>query len=348
MKSLLLLLSAAITFLAPVAASAHEVYVLSPQETTQAISAASPNPFSVIPEQEFRFIQWGVVVAGLILVVLAVAISPLFERVFDPFLWRLKKYAPFIGRITFGVALIASGWFGAFFGPELPVAASLGAGAAHVFAIILMIAGVMVCLGFLTRIVSLFMLCVFVFTIFKYHGYMLTYVNYLGETLLFLILGGGAWSLDRAIPFLARIEKATHGLHAVLERYSFLILRVLFGFSLFYASFYAKFLHSNLALATVIDYHLTNYFPFTPLFLVLGAFLVEAIFGFCFFAGFEIRFAALAFTFFLTLSILFFGEAVWPHIILFGVNIALFFHGYDKYTIERALFQRARKGEPVL
>ncbi len=157
---------------------------------------------------------------------------------------------------------------------------------------------------------------------------MLGYANYLGELILFVILGG-QW-------------------FPKLEKYAFLILRICFGASLIFASFYAKFIHSNLALQTVNDYHLTDYFHFPPLFLVLGAFCVEALIGLCLALGLEIRFMTLLFTFFLTLSILFFGESVWPHLILFGVNIALFCHGYDKYTLESKFFQRRRYGEPVL
>lgn len=332
----------------PVVASAHEVYVLSPQEIQQAVSMPSPNPFTVVPQQEFQFIQWGIIIAALILVILITTVSPLFERIFDPVLIKLKKFAPMIGRLTFGIALIAPGYFHAFFGPELPIAQTMPITYAHILSIITIMCGIMICLGFLTRVVSFFALCVFAYTVYHYGWYMLTYANYLGEIILFLILGGGAWSLDRAIPALARIEKKTKGIGEVLEKYSFLILRVLYGIAVFYASFYAKFIHSNLALDTVNDYHLTMYFHFTPLFLVLGAFLVEALLGACFFFGFEVRFAALVFTTFLTMSILFFGESVWPHIILFGVNIVLFCHGYDKYTLEKALIQRTRKGEPVL
>ncbi|HSX25180.1 MAG TPA: DoxX family membrane protein, partial [Candidatus Andersenbacteria bacterium] len=125
---------------------------------------------------------------------------------------------------------------------------------------------------------------------------------------------------------------------------SFLILRILFGTALIYASMYAKFLHSDLALDTVNDYHLTQFFPFTPLFLVLGAFLIETLIGLAFMLGFAIRFFALFFLTFLTMSILFFGESVWPHAILFGVAIVLFFHGYDKFTV----WGRNGKNEPVL
>ncbi len=332
----------------PLLASAHEVYVLSPQEIQNAIALPSPNPFSAIPGQEKLFLVWGTIVAVLVLVTISFSVSSLFERVFDPFLFRLKKYAPIIARVTFGVSLIAAGYFGDFFGPELPVSSVMPAMAAHVLSGILMVAGVFVIAGFLTRVVAIFMVAVFAFAAWNFHWYMLTYVNYLGEAILFAILGGGRWSLDRAIPALRALGESVGGLARSLERYSFFILRVLFGGALFFASFYAKFLHSNLAMDTVNDYHLTDYFHFTPLFLVLGAFIVEALLGICFAAGFEVRFAALFFTFFITLSLLFFGETVWPHFILFGVSAALFAHGYDRFTVEKLIFQRKRKGEPVL
>jgi len=333
---------------APIVASAHEVYVLTHGEIAGAISMTSPNPFSVIPSQEKLFLIWGAVTAVAFLLVLTASITPLFERVCDPFLIRLKKYAPLFGRLTLGLSLVASGYYGAFFGPELPVSMIFPPMVAGILAAVLIVAGVCVCLGFLTRIIAFLGVCLFALCIYVDHLYMLTYVNYLGEMILFCILGGGKWSLDRTIPSLKKIERRFGVLVKSLEKYSFLILRLCFGTAVFFASFYAKFLHSNLALDTVNDYHLVNYFHFTPLFLVLGALIVEALLGLCFALGFEIRFAALVFTFFLCLSLAFFGEVVWPHLILFGVNLTLFAHGYDKYTLEMAVFQRKRKGEPVL
>ena len=326
--------------------SAHEVYVLTPQEIAQAVSMPSPNPFSVIPLQELRFLIWGAAFAVLALVSVAFSVSTLFERVLDPLLLKLKKYAPLAGRLTLGGSLLFSGWHHGLFGPELPLSGFAGSFAGPL-SVILLVLGALVIVGFLTRPAALAGIGLFIWSVVAYHLYMLTYVNYLGEMILVLILGGGMLSIDGAIPALGGVEKAFAGLKERFEPYAFLILRILFGTAVFFASFYAKFLHSNLALDTVADYHLTSYFHFTPLFLVLGAFIVEALLGLCFALGFEVRLAALVFTFFLTLSILFFGEAVWPHLILFGVNIALFLHGYDKYTLEAALFERKRHGEPI-
>lgn len=347
-RAVLSALAGIIAVAAPLFVSAHEVYVLTHDEIAKAITMTSPNPFSAIPSQEKLFLIWGAVVAVGMLVVLRFSVSRLFEKVFDPILVRLKKYAPFVARLTFGLSLMASGYFRAFFGPELPLTTFFSPAAASIVGVLLVLLGLAIILGFMTRVMALIALGFFVLTVIQDRTYMLTYANYLGEMILFFILGGGLWSVDRRYGSRGLFDAALKRVGQRLERYSFFILRILFGGALFFASFYAKFLHSNLALSTVNEYHLTQYFPFTPLFLVLGAFIIEALLGICFAVGFEIRFAAIVFTIFLTMSILFFGEAVWPHLILFGVNLTLFFHGYDKYTLEMALFQRKRKGEPVL
>ena len=72
--------------------------------------------------------------------------------------------------------------------------------------------------------------------------------------------------------------------------------------------------------------------------------------GLFFLLGLEVRFAALFLLFWLSLSLLYFGEAVWPHIILAGVAIAIFMHGYDKYTVQFGLMRRryTHMKEPTL
>jgi uncharacterized membrane protein YphA (DoxX/SURF4 family) len=156
---------------------------------------------------------------------------------------------------------------------------------------------------------------------------MLTYTNYVGEFLAVLVVGTG------------------------LSKYGFTILRVLFGVALIYTSAYAKLWYSNLALDTVnkiVQGHpLTYYLPFEAHFLVLGAAFVEILIGLFFILGVEIRFTALFLMFWLTLSLIHFGEVVWPHIILIGIPIAFFFYGYDKTSLEGYFFKKGKR-EPVL
>ena len=117
--------------------------------------------------------------------------------------------------------------------------------------------------------------------------------------------------------------------------------------SVVYAAVYAKFLHANLTLSTIEQYHLLNFFHFDPLFVVLGAFIIESLIGIFFIVGIAIRWTAIFFLFWIGLSLLYFGEAVWPHLVLIGLNITLILHGYDRYSLEGRLFKR-RLLEPVL
>jgi hypothetical protein len=43
---------------------------------------------------------------------------------------------------------------------------------------------------------------------------------------------------------------------------------------------------------------------------------------------------------------MYFQELIWPHGILFGLAIALFLHGYDRYSLE-GFFLKKGKREPV-
>ena len=177
---------------------------------------------------------------------------------------------------------------------------------------------------------------------------MLTYTNYLGEIAVLLLVGAHRVSVEHSIDTARPRFWAlfTDHLYAWWSKYSFLILRVSFGISLIYASFYAKFLHSNLAYTVAIKYDLMQYFPFDPSFLVLGAAIVEMLLGIFFILGIEIRFTAIFLNVFLILSLLYFGEVVWPHIILFGIPAAFFMYGYDKYSIEGYFFKEGDR-EPV-
>jgi uncharacterized membrane protein YphA (DoxX/SURF4 family) len=200
---------------------------------------------------------------------------------------------------------------------------------------------------------------------------MLTYINYLGEIIVLLVLGAHNLSLDRLLGkgkentgaastlttpppspqsvggSFTTFHTFWHKLSLWIAPKSFAILRVCFGISLIYASAYAKVIHNNLGLFTVMKYHLDVLLGFEPHFLVLGAAIVEILIGTFIILGIEIRFTSLFFEFWLMLSLWFFGEVVWPHIILIGIPIALIMYGYDDNSVE-GFFFRKKKFEPVL
>lgn len=324
----------------PWATFAHEVYVLDPKTIANDVSMNGPNPLSLIVTDAKQFSLWAMIGIITVLAIFFISISRALERALDPFLIRIKKYAPFVARLTLGLSLFASAYYNGLFGPELSLTSVFGhyAIAAR---IILFIIGSCITLGLFVRECAIIALVIYIAAVSVFHSYMLTYVNYLGEIILNLFLGGSIWSLDRFIGHGQGITLAKK-----LEPYAFPILRTLFGIALIYASWYAKLFHSLLALDVVTQYHLTNYFPFSPLFVVLGALIVETLFGAFYIMGFEIRFTALFFSFFLLLSLCFFGEVVWPHLILLGVNLTFLLHGYDHYSVEGRFLKKNH--EPVL
>ncbi|MES2203427.1 MAG: hypothetical protein V4474_03850 [Patescibacteria group bacterium] len=329
---------------APLIASAHEVYVLGRNVIAIDTMAPSPNPFGAIAGNEMQFLFWGFIAVLTVSTVFAASIFHTFEKRFDPTLRRLKKYAPLSARLTLGVCLIACAFYQGLFGPELPFAQFAGA-YAPVLTGLFYALGTLVLVGYYTRVAALVAVAVFGLAVAHYGIYMLTYTNYLGEMLVLAILGGYSHGLhtrahDIGRHYFARLSRR-------MEPYAFLIARVAFGVAVMFAAFYAKFLHSDLALDTIRDYHLTNYFHFDPLFIVLGAFIIESLIGLFFILGIEVRWTALFFLFWLFLSLIYFGEAVWPHLVLVGLNITMFLHGYDRYTLEGYFFGK-RGREPVL
>ena len=331
----------------PALASAHEVYVLPTRVVENALSTSSFSEWRVLVENVGQFSFWAILVACVVFVVFYFSISDWLEKRLDPLLARLPPFAPVISRVTIGISFIAAAYYQALFGPELPLS-GVFAGYEHLMTIVLAVIGTMITLGIYARIAALVALALFGVEVALHGIYMLTYANYFGELILLLILGAHRIAVhhrehdarDRSAGFLRLKE--------VLTPFAFPILRVCFGISLLYSSLYAKILHNNLALEVAYAYpSLVRFFGFEPHFLVLGAAIIEILIALFFIFGFEIRFTALFLLFWLTLSLIYFGEVVWPHIILIGIPIAFLFYGYNKYSLEGRFFKKDGR-EPVL
>ena len=93
-----------------------------------------------------------------------------------------------------------------------------------------------------------------------------------------------------------------------------------------------------MSLDVVNHYHLTHYFPFAPLFIVLGAGLIEVVVSLLYVAGLLQRFTTVIFLVFMSLSRLFFRESVWPHYLLIALAIGIFMHKPDMWAADRYLF----------
>ncbi|MBY0472668.1 DoxX family membrane protein [Patescibacteria group bacterium] len=314
------------TLCAPIIASAHEVYVLTPEEIREGISTPAFSELDVAFSNVDQFMFWTFVGLLLVSTVFFISLWHWFEDRTAPLFAKIRPYAPAVARIALSVSLLAGAYYDALFGPELPLSGSFGTWAVFV-RIALVVIGLMMLFDLYTWIAAGGMLVLFALEVLVHQSYMLTYVNYLGDAVALILLSGTALTRH-------------------LKQYSMLVLRVCFGVGLIYSSFYAKILHNNLALQVAElplaghPYGVAHYLGFEPHFLVLGAAIIEIVIGLFFIIGMEIRWTALFMLFWLTLSVLYFGESVWPHFILIGIGIAFFCHGYDRYSIEWPLLKR--------
>lgn len=328
--------------------SAHEVYVLNPDEIAESIHTPRFDMLDVVVSHLGEFTFWAFISILTAVSVFFISILRFLERWLDPPLLRLRQYATIVARITIGLSMLACAYYQASYGPELPLVSTYGH-FTDLATVALVLIGLLLCMGLYTRLVAAVGLVLFISTIFVHGWYMLMYLGYAGEFIALILLGSHHPSLDTHFK-LARMPKLrglAQRIYVYLAPRSMLIVRISLGIAIISASLYAKVWHNNLALMTVEKYHLDTMLGFEPHFLVLGASILEVVLGLFVCLGIEIRFSALFFLFWLVQSLVFFGESVWPHIMLFGIPVALFMYGYDQYTIEGYFF-RKQQYEPVL
>ncbi len=326
----------------PIAAFAHEVYVLDPSTVAADIAATSPNPLFAYFGNEQQFFFWGFVSFVTVSTILCASAFRLFEKRLDPFFFRIKRFALPLIRLTVGLSLVVFGAHNILFGPELPLA-SIGASMLQTLLVAL---GVLVLAGAFTRYAAALALVMYAYAVWASSGYALLYLNHAGAYAVLLVLGGGAWSLD-SFTGLGKLPQGIAVYMNALRPYALPFFRMLFGTSIVLAALYAKFLHSQLALDVVARYHLTSYFPFDPLFVVLGALIIETLAGLMLVSGIEIRWTGLFLLFWIFLGQFSMDEGWWVHIILIGGGLAIFCHGYDRYSLEGVYLKR-HGHEPLL
>jgi len=323
--------------LVPSITLAHEAYVI-PSETFWEEMA---RPFS---QPSFAALSTGenlsIVASIFIIVFIGLFLNFLFRRSrtgqrFHSFFERFAHYGPLLVRFALAAALFFSAYTNTFLGPELPLEALPFAILAR---ILLLLASAMIAFGFLTELATLFVLGIFTLAMIVVGPYMVNYANYFGELLVLLLFGMRVFSVDKYI-----FGKLKH--LRSLEKYETLIVRGFYGLGLIYAAVTVKLLHPDLTLYVVNHYNLTQFhwlFPSDPLLVALGAGIVEIVIGIFIIIGFEMRLTVLISLFYLTLSLFFFGEQVWPHLILYGISLNLLIQP-ERFTIDHLLFKHHRK-----
>ena len=321
-------------------ALAHEAYVL-PYGT---FWSGIKQPLSLEAFDAFRHPHdvYLIFIIGIPVIILLTAVfffrrSETGQRVYN-YLERYAYIGPHFVRVTVAVAFTFSALSATFLGPELHL--SLFPYAQFV-RIALFASSIMIAFGLFTELAAAVALTLFVTGFFIFGSYMLTYLNYLGEFIVLIFFGLRVFSLDKYIFGPLRHFRA-------FEKYEMVIVRVFYGMALVYAGINVKLLHPDLTIAVINSWHLTRFhwlFPSDPLLVTLGAGIVEILIGLFIIFGFEIRLAVLVSLFYITLSLFYFRELVWPHLLLYGISFSLLVQP-ETLTLDHILLNYHRQEKP--
>lgn len=311
----------------------HEVYVLDSKAITADQHDHTVNMWSALSSghNKVTFLTF----ALLIGVIFGIALFMKSREFFKKLGRQIDKatiFAPDIIRIAFGASLLFSASHSALYGPELPLHSIAGG---KIIQGLLWVSGTALILGIWSRVWSALMAAVWVYVFAIKGNYLLTYCNYLGEAIAVFLLPLQRMSIDYMITGRQKAKKIM-----AYADYSMPIARILFGVSLLYTAVSVKFMDTALSLDVVNQYDLTKYFPFDPLFVVLGAGLIEVTISLLYIFGVLQRFTTIIFLIFMSLSLFFFKESVWPHYLLIGLGIGIFLHKPDKWSADRYLYTK--------
>jgi len=318
-------------------ASAHEAYVLNDTSFWSALKTSDPvNIFSAL--QSSSALRLAIIVTVCVIAVFTANFffrKSRFGRKFHGTLEKASPLGPVFVRLAVAISFVFSALSMSFLGPELSLNNMF---IPHLLQILLLIAAVMIGLGFLTEIGALIALIIFTIGISVYGLYMVTYANYFAEFIVLLLFGTREFSIDRFVfgP-LRRFE--------FFRKYETSIVRIGYGLALIFAAVTIKLLHPSLTIEVINNYNLTQFhwlFPSDPKLIVLGAFLAETAIGLFIMIGFETRLTVLVSLFYLTLSLIYFKELVWPHLILYGISLNLLVTP-ERFAIDSLLFKAREK-----
>lgn len=309
-------------------AQAHENYVLTHAQIDAGMQDWSYNILDALKNPVNLRISLLVGVGSAILIILYFLFQhSKFGRNVDAVIQKAEPLADVILRVALGASFIASAYFSAYLGPEI-AGSSIPVFGAVALQITLYALGFMLILGLLTRFVGAVSMLIFLLATIVYKDYILTYFNYFGEFLAMIWFGSFVFSLDKLIfknrgPQNKNLEIA--------------LIRITYGLSILYPAISIKLLHPIIIVQIVNEYHLNQFhwlFPSDPLLIALGTGLAQVAVGIAIALGFQTRLNTLVTFVLMAMSVLFFKEAVWPHIILLALALYLMINNGGKYSLD--------------
>lgn len=310
---------------------AHEAYVLTRSEFQTGLASSTANPLGALLDP--RYIKTSAIIT--ICVVAAYFLALVWSTTaVAAFLDKIIKRAKVVGPLIIRIAISSSFFYAAFansiLGPELSLTLVPNG---YIIRFLLFALSIMIFFGFLTEIAAGIGLIVFLYITTVFNGYMITYANYFGELIVLLLFGSRFFSIDQAL-----FGKETH--IKFLEKFRDLetpIVRILYGVALMYAGWTIKFAHQSLSIDVYNQYHLVNFFHASASFIAAGAGLSEILIGLFIFIGLEQRLTIIISLIFITLSLIYFREMLWPHLMLYGISFSLLINSADKFTVDHYL-----------
>ncbi|HSX14998.1 MAG TPA: DoxX family membrane protein [Candidatus Saccharimonadales bacterium] len=308
----------------------HEAYVTNRQAFFNGVNGPAHTTIGQLINRHHLALSIGLTLLITLSYLVAIGLSawPPVARLGKKF-ERGAKFAPALIRIGVAAALILAAASHSIFGPELQLG-DVTTGTT-VLRLLLILIGALLLAGLAVQPAAWLGLVLFFFMAFFWHTYLLTYLTYFGALMAILIMGGDVYTLDAKL-------RSTPISGSWLRRYqtqAIPIIRVCFGVALIYTAITVKLLHPDLTVAVYNQYHLANFFHMNADYFVAGAGLVELLVGFCIVFGLALRWTLFLLLAMMTLALLYFGEVVWPHLILYVLAIGLIISPKDRYTVDR-------------
>ena len=312
-------------------ASAHEAYVLPADRFQEGLHQTTTNPFASL----FDASHLKLTIIITICVVLAfllnflIAASKTGERLSD-FVKKAGAFGPLLIRFVVGISFFYSARSQVVFGPELQLSV-VPHGQLILFLEFAL--SIMFIFGAFTEFAAAIAIAIYFYLFGTFHAYMLTYANYFGEFLVLVVFGSRFLSIDRLL-FGAESfwKKARQWTYLEVP-----VVRVLYGVALIYAGYTIKFAHQQLTIDVYNQYHLEYFFHATGAFIAAGAGVSEIAIGLLILLGFGVRLTVLISLVFITLSLSYFHELLWPHYLLYGISISLLINAGGAYSLDKPL-----------
>lgn len=315
-------------FLFPSFVFAHEAYVLTREEFHRDFLLPSKNPFAplVDPSHIQLFLVIIAIVTATRILVILFSLSPV-AAFLDKWIRKASEFGLVIVRVAMAAAFLYAGQANVIFGPEIDLDHILFG---TLIRFLLFALSTSLFLGVFVELSALVGLVLYFYLATQIGIYVVTYTNVLGELIVLFLFGSRYLSIDRLL-------FGTKLWIQQLSQYKFFevpILRVFYGVALLFTAWTIKFAHQPISIAVYNEYHLGNFFHAGGDFIAAGAGLSEVLIGLFMLLGFSMRWTLFISLCFMTLSVWYFRELVWPHFILYGISIALFINAGDRFTFD--------------